>query len=58
MDVTTRVTADADDQGPETIEIHDDYVLVCDGSAYRHGVTVHRLKDGTQTHVITVKGIR
>jgi len=56
--MATRVTAEADDQGPESIEIHDNYVLVCDGSAYRHSVVVHRLKDGTQTHVITVKGLR
>jgi len=42
----------------ETISIRDNYVLVCDGTCYQHGVVVHRLKDGTETHVITVKGAR
>jgi tmRNA-binding protein len=54
----TKVTATHPEQGEQTIEIEDNYVLICDGSAYVSGVTVHQLKDGTQTHVITVKGIR
>lgn len=58
MTATVRVTVSHPDQGDETQEIQDNYVLVCAGTAYHHGVTVHRHKDGTQTHVITVKGIR
>lgn len=54
----TKVTAFHPDQGEETSEIEDNYVLTTAGTAYLHGVTVHRCKDGTQTHVITVKGIR
>ena len=42
----------------ESIDVLDNYLLVCDGTCYQHGVVVHRLKDGTETHVITVKGIR
>lgn len=42
----------------ESIEVLDNYVLVCDGTCYRDSVVVHRRKDGTETHVITIKGIR
>lgn len=38
--------------------IDDDYVLITDGEAHRSSVVVHRLKDGSQTHVITIRGIR
>lgn len=38
--------------------IEDNYVLITDGTAHRHHVQVHWRKDGTCTHVITVKGIR
>jgi len=53
----TKVTA-TDGEHTDTIEIEDNYVLIVDGTAYRHGVVVHCLKDGTETHVITVKGCR
>jgi hypothetical protein len=47
-------------QGEETVDIQDNYVLVCAGTCTRHGVgvVVHYLGDGTETHVITVKGIK
>ena len=53
----TTVTAS---QGEESgsVQIRDNYVLICDGTAYEAGMVVHHLKDGTQTHVITVKGCR
>lgn len=57
----TRVTAQPvkpDSQQSGVVVIEDNYVLVVDGTAYRHGVVVHYCKDGTQTHVITVKGIK
>lgn len=54
----TTVTASAPGEETETVEITDNYVLVREGTAHIHGVQVHRHKDGTQTHVITVKGIR
>lgn len=55
-----RVTA-TDLQHPEdtdTAEIMDDYVLICAGRCQRTYVQVSRAKDGSETHVITVKGIR
>lgn len=56
----TRVTAiEADPPSgaqPEETVIENHYVLITDGTAHVHGVTVHNLKDGTTTHVITVKG--
>jgi hypothetical protein len=55
--VTTTVTA-TDGETSESHEVNDNYVLTTDGSAYVHGVQVYRHKDGTSTHVITVKGIR
>ena len=54
----TTVTASAPGEGSESHEIEDNYVVTCDGSAHVHGVVVHRLKDGTTTHVLTIKGIR
>ena len=57
----TRVTAqpvEPDGQPPGEVVIENNYVLITDGSTYQHGVVVHYCKDGTQTHVITVKGIR
>ena len=57
----TRVTAETvepSDQPKGEVVIENNYVLITDGTAYRHGVVVHYCKDGTQTHVITVKGIR
>jgi hypothetical protein len=42
----------------EVVKIKNNYVLVRDGTAYISGVTRHRLKDGTETHVITVKGCK
>jgi hypothetical protein len=53
----TTVTA-TDGEHTDSVEIENNYVLIVDGTAYRHGVTVHRHKDGTQSHVITVKGIK
>ncbi len=56
--MTTRVTA-SDDAGPdETIEIHDDYVIIRDGTAWIASLQVHACKDGTSTHVVTIKGCR
>jgi hypothetical protein len=43
---------------PGEVTIEDNYVLICDGTAYHSGVVVHLCKDGTQTHVITIKGIK
>lgn len=57
--VSTTVTATDDEDGSsETVRITDNYVLVRDGSAHVTNTTVHHLKDGTTTHVITVKGCR
>ena len=56
--MSTTVTASAPGEDDETVEIENNYVLIREGSAYIHGVQVHRHKDGTSTHVITVKGIR
>lgn len=55
-----RVTATDLDHPEETgtVEIMDDYALTCAGSCWRSYVQVSRAKDGTETHVITVKGIR
>ena len=55
--MSTTVTA-TDGKDTDSVEIKDNYVLIVDGAAYRHSVVVHNLRDGTQTHVITVKGIR
>ena len=57
-DASVKITVSHPDQGEQSAEIQDDYLLIVAGTAWRHSVTVHRLKDGTQTHVITVKGIR
>lgn len=54
----TTVTAEAADQPKESVVIDNNYVLIVDGTAYRHSVTLHNLKDGTQTHVIVIKGIK
>ncbi len=57
--VSTTVTATDDEDGSsETVQITDNYVLVRDGSAHISNTTWHYLKDGTVTHVITVKGCR
>lgn len=53
----TTVTA-TDGTSIESHDVTDNYVLTTDGTAYVHGVQVHRHKDGTSTHVITVKGLR
>lgn len=55
--MSTTVTATQGEHS-DSVDIADNYVLITDGTCYRHGVVVHRHKDGTQTHVITVKGIR
>ena len=55
-----RVTA-TDLEHPEdtqSVEIIDDYVLVCAGRCQQTYVQVSTAKDGTETHQITVKGIR
>ena len=57
--MTTHVVAsDAETNESEALTITDNYVLVRDGSAYIASTTLHHLKDGTTTHVITVKGCR
>jgi hypothetical protein len=55
-----RVTATDLDHPEDTssIEIIDDYVLITAGSCEQTYVQVHSKADGTQTHVITVKGCR
>lgn len=55
-----RVTA-TDLEHPEdtnTVEVMDNYVLITAGTCHQTYMQVSRAKDGTQTHVITVKGIR
>jgi len=42
----------------ETIEIEDNYVLITDGRCHVTHTQVIQAKDGSQTHVITVKGCR
>lgn len=57
--MTAIVTAvDTSTGESQTIEITDNYVLIREGDAYVSNIVVHRKKDGTRTHVITVKGIR
>jgi hypothetical protein len=55
-----RVTATDLDHPEDTssIEIMDNYVLIAAGSCEQTYVQVHNKSDGTQTHVITVKGVR
>ena len=54
-----RVTAtDVQRDYSVTQEIWDDYILVTAGGCQETHVTVHHKADGTQTHVITVKGVR
>lgn len=55
-----RVTATDLDHPDEsdTAEVMDNYVLICAGTCQRTYVQVSAAKDGTQTHVITVKGIK
>lgn len=53
-----RVTAEDIASGDDGVSvIFDDYVLICAGKCERTYVQVSNCKDGTQTHVITVKGI-
>ena len=57
--MSTTVTARDDETGDvESVRIADNYVLVRDGDAHITNTTVHHLKDGSTTHVITVKGCR
>ena len=57
--MTTRVSAyDLLSGERETVDVTDNYVLIREGSAYVASTHVHRLKDGTVTHVITVKGCK
>jgi len=57
--VATHVTAtDLATGEQETTQFVDNYVLIREGSAHVDSVVVHRKKDGTITHVITVKGIK
>lgn len=55
-----RVTATDLDHPDDSMsrEIHNDYVIVCAGDCDVTNVTVHLKADGTETHVITVKGVR
>jgi len=43
--------------GDEAV-IADDYVLVTSGTCHRTHTNVSHAKDGTQTHVVTIRGIR
>lgn len=56
--VTAQETTPADGAEPQTVQIEDNYVIITDGTAHVAGVQLHRLEDGTHTHVITVKGIK
>ncbi|MGL5934470.1 MAG: hypothetical protein ACRCZI_02485, partial [Cetobacterium sp.] len=51
--MTTRVTADS---GPDkdSVLITDNYVIVCDGTAYLHHTQIYE----NGTHVLTIKGVR
>lgn len=55
-----RVTATdlADPSQTGSVDILDDYVLICAGRCQQTYVQVSQAKDGSETHVITVKGIR
>lgn len=55
--MAVRVTA-TDGSEVLTADIVDNYVLIREGSAHIDGIVVHHRKDGTITHVITVKGIK
>jgi hypothetical protein len=59
MSLGIRVTATdlehPDDTG--TMEIMDNYVLITAGRCEQRYVQVSMAKDGTETHVITVKGV-
>jgi hypothetical protein len=48
----TKVTADDGQGEPETIEVEDDYVIVCDGDCY---VAHCQVYPGTGTHQLTIK---
>lgn len=57
--MTIKVTVTDDETGDaETTEVADNYVLITAGTAHCQGVQVHFGKDGTQTHVITVRGCK
>ena len=43
---------------PAALALEDTYALVVDGTAWIGKTTVYERKDGTQTHVVTVRGIR
>jgi hypothetical protein len=60
MSAGIRVTATdlASPEESDTLEIMDNYVLITAGTCRQTYVQVHHAKDGTQTHVITVKGVR
>jgi hypothetical protein len=55
-----RVTATDLDNPQDTgsVEVMDNYVLICAGTCEQTYAQVSYAKDGTQTHVITIKGIR
>ncbi len=55
MSTTVLWTEDDGTVGEDTVT--DNYLVVVDGSAYVSGAVVHRAKDGTATHVITVKAV-
>lgn len=55
IEITARDTASGDS---DTMTIRNDYCLVTAGAAEVTSVNVHHKADGTQTHVITVKGVR
>ena len=38
----------------ETVEVGDDYLLICAGKCYEDGIQVYPTKG---THVITIKGV-
>lgn len=50
---TDLATGDSDDQ-----DIWDDYCIVTAGGCDVTNVGVHYKADGTQTHILTVKGVR
>lgn len=56
ISVTAVDLANPADSG--TMEIMDDYCLIAAGSCHVTYTQVSAAKDGTETHVVTIKGIR
>ena len=57
MSIRVTVT-DTETGDTETQEITDNFVIVVAGTAFVASQQIHRVKDGTTTTVLTVKGAR